>query len=196
MWKIWFALGWLFIESMGIPLLSEGAFGPLTAAVHRGRISLLGAYVAAYLVTIAGNAIGFLAFYFYGPALLRWLQRTWPRAAEQVERLEPRIRPQVFVAMGIARFVGLGTFGIVLWVAGILRTPWKLFLPYLFALDLVWTAVWVLASHKVVGVLLQWLKELELSTALLYGALAVAGYFGLHHLIKAGIRLWRKRMAN
>lgn len=196
MWKIWFSMIWLSVESLGFPLLSEGAFGPLSTAIHKGSISLPGAYLAAYLVIIAGNSLGFFAFWHYAPAIIQQLSRRWPSLAEQLEKLEPRIRPQIFVAMAVARFVGLGTFGIVLWVAGMLKTPWKTFLVYLFFLDLVWTAAWLFASHAVVGVILTWLKGLELSEAVLYGALAVAGYFALHRLIKLTVHYWRSRTAD
>lgn len=191
MWKIWFALSWLFIESLGFPFLSEGAFGPLSAAVHMGSISLTGAYVIAYLIVIAGNALGFFAFWYRAPAFITLLSRRWPSLPEQIAKLEPRIRPQIFVAMAVARFVGFGTFGIVLWAAGMLKTPWKKFLPFLALLDLAWTAIWLFASHTVVGIALAWLRELEVTKAVLFGTLAVVGYLLLHRLVKWSISYFR-----
>lgn len=195
MFTILFALAWLFVESLGLPLLSEGAFGSLSAAVHNGHISLPTAYLSAYLATIAGNAAGFFVFTLWGPSLREWLKERWPGLSNQMDRIEPRIRTQVFVAMGIARFIGMGVFGVVLWMAGLVRTPWKPFLAYLFALDLIWTAIWLFASHALVGIVIAWIKTMDEVSLVLWGGAAIAGYFLLHRLIKAGIRYFRERTA-
>lgn len=157
----WFGALWLFVESLGLPLLSEGAFASFVAAVQAGRLTLWESYLIAYLATILGNTGGYWVFALWGPRIKAWLGRRWPTIPEKMTKFEPRIRKSVWVAMAIARFVGFGTFGIVLWVAGLVRVPARTFLPYLFALDLVWTAIWLFASHAVITFLLDELRTLE-----------------------------------
>ncbi|HLO04459.1 MAG TPA: hypothetical protein VK191_15215 [Symbiobacteriaceae bacterium] len=191
----WVGALWLFVESLGVPLLSEGAFASFVGAVQAGRLTLWESYLIAYLSTIAGNAAGYWAFALWGPRIKVWLGRRWPSIPEQMTRFEPRIRKSVWLAMGIARFVGLGTFGIVLWVAGLVRVPARTFLPYLFALDLIWTAIWLFASNAVITLLLDELKAMEhLPVPILIGIgiLAVGGFFGIHRGVKKWIA-WRRK---
>jgi membrane protein DedA with SNARE-associated domain len=191
----WFGALWLFVESLGVPLLSEGAFASFVAAVQAGRLTLWESYLIAYLATIGGNAAGYWAFALWGPRIQAWLSRRWPSIPEQMSRVEPRIRKSVWVAMGIARFVGLGTFGIVLWVAGLVRVPARTFLPYLFALDLIWTAIWLFASNAVITFLLDELRSLEhLPIPILVGTgvAAVVGALVLHRGVKKWLA-WRRK---
>lgn len=146
MWTVVLAAIWLFVEGTGLPLLSEGAYGPLGAAVHNGSIGIWQAYAVAYVATVSGNTIGFLTFSAWGPRLETWLSHRWPKVHALLQRTEPSARKHIFWAITLSRFVGLGTFGIVLWLAGIIRAPWKWFLPWLFVLDLAWNAMWLFGS--------------------------------------------------
>lgn len=191
----WVGALWLFVESLGVPLLSEGAFASFVAAVQAGRLTLFESYVIAYVATIAGNAAGYWAFALWGPRIKQWLGRRWPSIPVQMAKFEPRIQKSVWVAMGIARFVGLGTFGIVLWVAGLVRVPARTFLPYLFALDLAWTAIWLFASNAVITLLLDELKAMEhLPVPILIGIgiVAIVAFFGIHHGVKKWLA-WRRK---
>lgn len=178
---------WLFVESLGVPLLSEGAFASIVGAVHPRHFTLWEAYVVAYVATIAGNAAGYWAFALWGPKIKVWLGKRWPSIPAQMESFEPKIRKSVWLAMAVARFVGMGTFGIVLWVAGLVRVPARTFLPYLFALDLLWTAIWLFASHTVIRMLIHELRSLErLPVGLLIGLgiAAVVAIAVIHHFMK------------
>lgn len=146
MWTILLSILWLFVESTGIPLLSEGAFGPLGAAVHHRHVDMWTAFFLAWGSVVVGNTLGFGLFSLYGHSLTDWLGQRWPKLHDLVHKTEPWARRHIFVAITISRFVGLGTFGVVLWIAGIIGTPWKRFLPFLYVLDLVWTAAWLFGS--------------------------------------------------
>jgi membrane protein DedA with SNARE-associated domain len=184
---------WLFVESLGVPLLSEGAFASFVAAVQAGNLTLWEAYLVAYGSTIAGNAAGYWAFALWGPRIKAWLGRRWPSVPEQMEKFEPRIRKSVWVAMLIARFVGLGTFGIVLWVAGLVRVPARTFLPYLFALDLIWTAIWLYASHAVITLILHQLEVLPMPVMIAIGAAVILGSIFVHHGVKKWLEARRRK---
>jgi membrane protein DedA with SNARE-associated domain len=184
---VMFGALWLFIESLGVPLLSEGAFASIVGAVRHGHFTLWEAYVVAYVATIAGNAAGYWAFVLWGRRIKVWLGKRWPAIPTQMETFEPKIRKSVWLAMAVARFIGLGTFGIVLWVAGLVRVPARTFLPYLFALDLIWTAIWLYASHEIINMLLHELKQLEhlpIWLLVTLGVAAVVAIAVIHHFVK------------
>lgn len=158
MGKVIFAFVWLLVEGMGVPLLSEGAFAPLGAAVHEGAISMTGAYLGAWAAMCVGNGIGYYLFYHYGPTLLEWLSKRWPAFHQKRTEIEPKVRVQMYPAITVSRFIGLGSFQVVLWLAGVFRAKWMVFLPYLFVLNLLWTAFWLFGSHWLVGQVLPHLE--------------------------------------
>lgn len=182
-WKVIFALAWLFIEGSGLPLLSEGAFGPLAAAVAQGVLGIWPAYLLAWAATIAGNTVGFLAFSYYGPALVRWLARFWPRLDSLRRQAEPWVRRHIFWAITLSRFVGLGTFGVVLWLAAILGARRTRFLPYLYVLNLVWTALWLFGSTWLVKEALPYLEGRTPLELLLLGGGALLAIWVVHRCL-------------
>lgn len=150
MWKVILALLWLLIEGTGLPLLSEGAFGTLGYAVHTGAITSLAALLVAWAVTVAGNTVGFFAIRAAGSSLLDRISKRWPSLATHRASAEDQVQRHLFLAMTVARFLGLGTFGLVLWLSGLTRVRWQYFLAYLAALDFVWVAAWLWGSRWLV----------------------------------------------
>jgi membrane protein DedA with SNARE-associated domain len=183
-----FSLLWLLVEGAGIPLLSEGAFGPLGMLVHQGYVNGWTAFLLAWGATVVGNTIGFLLFSYYGPALMEKIESRWPSITKVRQKVEPFAKRQIFVAITVTRFLGLGSFQVVLWMAGLLGTPAKLFLPYLYALNLIWTAAWLFGSKWVIQWVLRTLKPDSPAELVGLGAGAIA----LVWLIHAGApKVWQ-----
>lgn len=194
MGKFFFSIIWLFVEGLGVPLLSEGAFAPLGAAVHKGQVSTFVAYIGAWLAMSAGNTLGFYLFWHYGPALTDWLARRWGAFREKRAQVEPRVRRDVYFAITFARFIGLGTFQIVLWLAGVARVRWQYFLPLLYALNFVWTGLWLFGSRWLVAEVLPYLEGKSWKELLLVGLVVLGLTFVGHrvmHWIQRRFRMGR-----
>jgi membrane protein DedA with SNARE-associated domain len=182
-WSIIVALAWLFVESIGLPLLSEGAFGTLGAAIYSRHIHPWPAFVIAYLSVVAGNAVGYAMFYAWGPALVQVMERKWPKLYRLFRVTEPYARKHSILAITVSRFVGWGTFGVVLWVVAMIRTPWYRFLPYLFLLNIPWTFMWLFGSTWLVKVVVRIFKPQTPWQVVLLIAVVIAVIWGVHLLI-------------
>ncbi|MGB9887203.1 MAG: DedA family protein [Moorellales bacterium] len=157
---------------LGIPLPMLVLFGSLGLMVDRGLLDRGEAVTLVFAATVAGDAAGYILFYFGGRMVLERIMDRFPTVRPQVEKVERWYRRYGLIAIVLFRWINWGQ-GQVIWLSGLSRLPALRFFPVMAGVNLAWAAVW---SYIGIG-FIAWLRELApwtLAAALtLTAALAV-----------------------
>jgi membrane-associated protein len=139
-------LGWWSYLLLMLLAATEGPFSVLLGAAAASAGYLRLDYV--YLAAVSGNLLGDMVWYLIGYAgkveRLARVGRYVGMHTEHIEKLKVAIRAHVIKLILLAK-LSISLMIPTLVAAGLARVPWRRWLPVVFVVELIWTAllVWV-----------------------------------------------------
>lgn len=165
-WGLWGAVAVLFLEGMGLPFPVEAAFLGVGLLLRNGTVQAWHVIAVCWLGALAGNLVGYIAAVWGGRPVLERLTRLFRVRPERLRRLELWVQRNGMTALLITRLTHWG-FAPALWLAGMMRLPWRSVVAVMIVGDLIWVTAWVLLGSSLLST-----NPLHVGVALL--ALAVA----------------------
>lgn len=149
-WGLWGAVVVLFLEGMGLPFPVEAAFVAVGFLLRNGNVPAWHAIAVCWCGALAGNLIGYIAAVSGGRPVLERLVRLFRVRPERLRQLELWVQRNGLTALLITRLTHWG-FAPALWLAGIMRLPWRPLLFVMIVGDLVWVTAWTLLGSSLLS---------------------------------------------